>query len=108
MANRSSTITLYSRTACVHSHRVRLVMAEKGVASYDIVELRKDEVSEDLLELNPAEYKAAVADLTNFLVYVGEPAKLVRYALGFKVIVFLLLFTALAYLLKREFWRDVH
>jgi RNA polymerase-associated protein len=53
MANRSSTITLYSRTACVHSHRVRLVMAEKGVASYDIVELRKDEVSEDLLELNP-------------------------------------------------------
>jgi|AntDeeMetagen681_2_1112603.scaffolds.fasta_scaffold04450_3 ubiquinol-cytochrome c reductase cytochrome c1 subunit len=59
-------------------------------------------------QLNPAEYKAAVADLTNFLVYVGEPAKLVRYALGFKVIVFLLLFTALAYLLKREFWRDVH
>lgn len=59
-------------------------------------------------QLNPAEYKAAVADLTNFLVYVGEPAKLVRYSLGFKVIVFLLLFTALAYLLKREFWRDVH
>lgn len=59
-------------------------------------------------QLNPAEYKAAVGDLTNFLVYVGEPAKLVRYSLGFKVIVFLLLFTALAYLLKREFWRDVH
>lgn len=58
--------------------------------------------------LNPAEYRAAVADLTNFLVYVGEPAKLVRYSLGFKVIVFLLIFTLLAYLLKREFWRDVH
>ena len=59
-------------------------------------------------QLDPAEYKAAVGDLTNFLVYVGEPAKLVRYSLGFKVIVFLLLFTALAYMLKREFWRDVH
>ncbi|MES1928309.1 ubiquinol--cytochrome c reductase, cytochrome c1 [Salinisphaera dokdonensis CL-ES53] len=59
-------------------------------------------------QLKPAEYRAAVADLTNFLVYVGEPAKLVRYSLGFKVIVFLLLFTALAYMLKKEFWRDVH
>lgn len=59
-------------------------------------------------QLSPAEYKRAVADITNFLVYVGEPAKLVRYSLGFKVLVFLLLFTALAYMLKREFWRDVH
>jgi len=59
-------------------------------------------------QLNPAQYRAAVGDLTNFLVYVGEPAKLVRYSLGFKVILFLLLFTGLAYMLKREFWRDVH
>lgn len=59
-------------------------------------------------QLSPAEYRAATGDLVNFLVYAGEPAKLVRYSLGFKVIVFLLLFTGLAYLLKREFWRDVH
>jgi len=59
-------------------------------------------------QLNPAEYRAAAGDLTNFLVYVAEPAKLVRYSLGFKVILFLLLFTGLAYMLKREFWRDVH
>lgn len=58
--------------------------------------------------LNQAEYREAMADLVNFLVYVGEPVKLVRYSLGFKVIVFLILFTVLAYLLKREFWRDVH
>lgn len=58
--------------------------------------------------LSPAEYQDAVADITNFLVYAGEPAKLVRYALGFKVILFLLVFTVLAWLLKREFWRDVH
>lgn len=53
MATRSASITLYSRQACVHSHRVRLVMAEKGVAGYDVVVLRDDEESEDLLELNP-------------------------------------------------------
>lgn len=58
--------------------------------------------------LNQAEYRRAVADITNFLVYAGEPAKLVRYGMGVKVIAFLLLFTVLAWLLKREYWRDVH
>ena len=48
MANRRASITLYSRPACVHSHRVRLVMEEKGVTNYDIVELREGEESEDL------------------------------------------------------------
>lgn len=58
--------------------------------------------------MTPEEYRQAVADITNFLVFVGEPAKMVRYELGFKVILFLLVFTLLAWLLKREFWRDVH
>ncbi|GAB3679974.1 cytochrome c1 [Salinisphaera aquimarina] len=59
-------------------------------------------------QMNSAEYERAVGDITNFLVYVGEPAQLVRYSLGFKVLIFLLIFTGLAYMLKREFWRDVH
>lgn len=58
--------------------------------------------------MNKQEYRRAVGDITNFLVYVGEPVKMVRYSLGMKVIAFLLLFTGLAWLLKREFWRDVH
>lgn len=58
--------------------------------------------------LNEAEYRRVAADITNFLVYAGEPAKLVRYGLGVKVLFFLLLFTVLAWLLKREYWRDVH
>lgn len=58
--------------------------------------------------MSPEEYERAVGDITNFLVYAGEPAKLVRYSLGVKVIAFLVLFTFLAWLLKREYWRDVH
>lgn len=58
--------------------------------------------------LSPKEFHRAVGDLVNFLVYVGEPMQLVRYSLGVKVIIFLLIFTVLAYLLKREYWRDVH
>ncbi|MDD3650076.1 cytochrome c1 [Immundisolibacter sp.] len=58
--------------------------------------------------LKPAEYDAMIRDLVNFMVYIGEPAKLVRYGLGVKVMLFLLVFAGLAYMLKREYWRDVH
>lgn len=58
--------------------------------------------------LSTEEFDAMVTDLVSFLVYVGEPAKLVRGSIGVKVILFLLVFTLLAYLLKREYWKDVH
>jgi ubiquinol-cytochrome c reductase cytochrome c1 subunit len=47
-------------------------------------------------------------DLTNFLVYLGEPAKLVRYQIGLYVLIFLAVFLVFAYLLKKEYWKDVH
>ena len=58
--------------------------------------------------MTPAEYDAAVGDLVNFLVYMGEPAQLQRKAMGIKVIAFLLVFFVLAYLLKKEYWKDIH
>ncbi len=54
------------------------------------------------------EYDAAMRDLTNFLVYLGEPVKLVRYELGIFVLIFLAVFWVFAYLLKKEYWKDVH
>lgn len=53
-------------------------------------------------------YTGTMRDLTNFMVYLGEPAKLVRYRIGTYVIIFLLIFLFVAYLLKKEFWKDVH
>jgi len=58
--------------------------------------------------MTPAEYDKQVRDLVNFLVYTGEPAKLVRYDLGIKVILFLLFFLIVAYRLKKEYWKDIH
>ncbi len=58
--------------------------------------------------LDESEYRALVRDLVGFMVYLGEPVKLVRYRLGFWVLAFLVVFTVLAYLLKREYWKDVH
>jgi len=41
-------------------------------------------------------------------VFMGEPAKLVRYNLGYIVLGFLAFFFVLSYALKREFWKDIH
>lgn len=57
--------------------------------------------------MSPEEYDRVARDLTNFLVYAAEPAKLVRYRIGGWVLVFLVFFAVVAYFLKKEYWRDV-
>ena len=57
--------------------------------------------------MSPAEYDKAMTDLVNFLVYVAEPAQLDRYRIGFWVILFLGVFSFIAFLLKSEYWKDV-
>ncbi|HAS8346042.1 TPA: cytochrome c1 [Vibrio vulnificus] len=59
-------------------------------------------------ELSKGEYDKAVLDLVSFLVYSGDPVKAERHALGWWVMAFLVLFTIVVVLLKKEYWRDVH
>ena len=59
-------------------------------------------------KLTPAQYQQSARDLTNFLEYVSEPAALQRQRYGIWVLLFLAGFTLLAYLLKKEYWKDVH
>ncbi|PMH39800.1 cytochrome C [Vibrio sp. 10N.286.49.B3] len=59
-------------------------------------------------ELSQSEYDNAVRDLVNFLEYSGDPVKLERHALGWWVMGFLVIFTIIVVLLKKEYWRDVH
>ncbi|GEN22586.1 cytochrome c [Halomonas cupida] len=59
-------------------------------------------------QMTEEEFEEAVYDLTNFLAYVGEPSKLQAQALAPKVLIFLFIFGVIAYLLKREYWRDIH
>lgn len=54
------------------------------------------------------EFDAFARDLTNFLEYTGEPNKLERESMGYWVIGFLFIFLFFAYLLKVEYWKDVH
>ena len=46
--------------------------------------------------------------LASLIYNVGEPAALKRQDLGVWVLLFLVLLTFLAYLLKQEYWKDVH
>ena len=57
---------------------------------------------------SPIEYDRTIRDLVNFLDYMGEPMKLERQALGIKVILFLLVLFVITYLLKKEYWKDIH
>jgi len=59
-------------------------------------------------EMPPAQFDEMVRDIVNFLDYIGEPIKRDREALGIRVIGFLLVFLLIAYLLKKEIWKDVH
>lgn len=54
-----------------------------------------------------AEYDGFVRDTVNFLDYVSEPTQLERRQLGVWVVLFLLVFTWLTWLVKREYWKDV-
>ncbi len=58
--------------------------------------------------MTSVEYDRAVADLVNFLSYVGEPVQLERRKIGVWVLVFLGIFLVFSYLLKREYWKDIH
>jgi ubiquinol-cytochrome c reductase cytochrome c1 subunit len=58
-------------------------------------------------QLDEAAYASFVRDTANFIEYMGEPVQAKRRSLGIWVVAFLLVFTLFAYLLKKEYWKDV-
>jgi len=58
--------------------------------------------------LSPLEYDKLARDLVNYLSYMGEPAKARRVQIGIVVLLFLSLLLVLSWLLKTEYWKDVH
>jgi ubiquinol-cytochrome c reductase cytochrome c1 subunit len=58
--------------------------------------------------LSARAFDDSMLDLTNFLVFMGEPAAEKRKQIGSLVIIFLIIFAFMAWAVKREFWKDVH
>ena len=75
---------------------------ENGVETFERFELDKPGT------MSKQDYDRAMRDLVNFMVYLAEPAKLVRYRIGVYVLIFLAVFALFAYLLKKEYWKDIH
>ena len=79
------------------------VVDEYGEEETRLKELTLDEPG----LMTPEEYSAAMRDLSAFLIYMGEPAILERERLGIWVLLFLVVFTFVAWLLYHEYWKDV-
>ena len=59
-------------------------------------------------EMNEQEFNTMTRDLTNFLVYMGEPIAKKRQEIGYWVLLFLAILFIPVYYLNREYWRDIH
>jgi ubiquinol-cytochrome c reductase cytochrome c1 subunit len=95
-----------------HDEAKGAALAAKGVVlvtpakdhKYAVAALEQDTPG----TMTPVEYRALVADLVNYLDYMGEPAKNRRIGLGLIVLLYLGVLFVFAYWLKREYWKDVH
>lgn len=58
--------------------------------------------------LSAAEYDKTIYDLVNFLEYVAEPMQQQRVRIGIYSMFFLAILFVFAWLLNREYWKDVH
>jgi ubiquinol-cytochrome c reductase cytochrome c1 subunit len=59
-------------------------------------------------KLSPRDYDKLTADLVNYLVFMSEPARETRIRIGYAVLIFLSVLFVPVYLLKKEYWKDVH
>jgi ubiquinol-cytochrome c reductase cytochrome c1 subunit len=58
-------------------------------------------------KLSPREYDSAIGDLVAYLQWMGEPAQMQRRQLGVFVLLFLGVFTLIAWRLNAAYWKDI-
>lgn len=75
VANKRSVMTLYHGSTDPYSHRVRIVLAEKGV-NYDPIEIEAENFPEALLEINPY---SSVPTLVDRDLYLHESEIIMEY-----------------------------
>lgn len=104
--------TVFPNVAMPH-----VLYEEQGVQALQVTEKTND-ITGDKVEtrklviekpgtMTPLEYDRYVGDLVNYLVYMSEPAQVERKLWGIVVLFVLAGFAIVAYLLKREYWKDV-
>lgn len=84
----------------------KVVEKKKDGRGHEVEHIKFETITEGTM--SDVEFKRAMNDLVNFLVYMGEPIKLERQRIGIFVMFFLIFMFFLAYLLKKEYWTDIH
>jgi ubiquinol-cytochrome c reductase cytochrome c1 subunit len=59
-------------------------------------------------KLSAGDYDKLTADLVNYLVFMSEPTRETRLRIGYAVLIFLGVLFVPVYLMKKEYWKDVH
>ena len=77
---------------------------EHGIETHIFKKFKK--VSEG--SMSEEEFDETVRDIVNFLDYTAEPARLIRLDYAPWVLLFMVIFTFFAYLLKKNYFKDVH
>lgn len=83
-------------------------MAKEKGEGYKLEKVVDHLVQAEPGKLSAEEFDVAARDIATFLAYIGEPIAEKRKSMGVWVIAFLVLFSVLAYLMKKEWWKDVH
>lgn len=85
-----------------HGHTVRNDLGEPEAAECGSL------VVGEAGTMSDEEYRQAVYDITNFMEYVAEPGAEGRKRVGVYVLLFISIFFGFAWLLNREYWKDLH
>ncbi len=108
----SGTNRLVSTEYADHEAALAAAIAVKGLTLLAPARDHKYVVETVVLDkpgtLTPAQYRATVADLVNYMDYMSEPAKNARISIGLVVLLYLGVLFVFAYWLKREYWKDIH
>jgi ubiquinol-cytochrome c reductase cytochrome c1 subunit len=112
-----STKTGWNNTVFPNVSMPHVLSEEQGVQALEVTRRMDEETGDAKVTtrivmqrpgaMNPVEYDRYVADLVNYLAYMGEPAQQSRKHWGILVLFFLVGFYLLAAMLKKEYWKDV-
>ncbi|SBS37141.1 Cytochrome c1 precursor [Marinomonas spartinae] len=90
-----------------HLQGQRLLQCKQGETAFKAGHGCRTVAEEIKGRISEQDFKQIAYDTANFLAYTADPSRFERESLGLKVLLFVALFIVFAYLLKKEFWRDV-
>ncbi len=98
--------SLMAAKAHIEAQGIDVIGGERSAQPTDMEAIVKPQLDR-AGNMNKGEYDLFVADLVNYLTYMGEPAREQRTQIGILALFFLVIAFFAALLLKHEYWKDV-